>query len=398
MKTETMHYVVQNDNGNSEQKITINGELKKQANVYKKLTKKPTYLNLKPENVIPNLLENLNVSITSGAVSSPGMYFIGDKALKSSDSPNNLDIDVLKKYEQELPVINTSSFLAGYAVQEVFKKSGSLPNRIDLTVEMETCLPASEWTIENAEQFEKKYIDHIHTITVHVDAIDVVVNVNFEKVDVLQEGVSALFALINEIDEKGIVGYRSSNMFTEFQKTYQLEEITGEYFESKRIQHADIGDGTTEFPLTEGYDFEHDKKSGKKYGIGHAIESAKEKLADEVNVEIERQHFAEIIKDPNPNRRFKKLALAYLDEEKVEQADNIYSELTKRLRKAQYNVDVVAVYGGGNIHMKDVLYDQLKEFCDKYGIKVLWIPKDFTTNMNVEGMTIYHVLSQEDEE
>ncbi|MEC2554966.1 hypothetical protein P9W85_27215 [Bacillus tropicus] len=151
MKTETMHYVVQNDNGNSEQKITINGELKKQANVYKKLTKKPTYLNLKPENVIPNLLENLNVSIISGAVSSPGMYFIGDKALKSSDSPNNLDIDVLKKYEQELPVINTSSFLAGYAVQEVFKKSGSLPNRIDLTVEMETCLPASEWTIENSE-------------------------------------------------------------------------------------------------------------------------------------------------------------------------------------------------------------------------------------------------------
>ncbi|MGR5899501.1 hypothetical protein ACT7C8_17830 [Bacillus cereus] len=117
-----------------------------------------------------------------------------------------------------------------------------------------------------------------------------------------------------------------------------------------------------------------------------------------MNVEIERQHFAEIIKDPNPNRRFKKLALAYLDEEKVEQADNIYSELTKRLRKAQYNVDVVAVYGGGNIHMKDVLYDQLKGFCDKYGIKVLWIPKDFTTNMNVEGMTIYHVLSQEDEE
>ncbi|MGR5970701.1 hypothetical protein ACT7C1_32955 [Bacillus paranthracis] len=214
--------------------------------------------------MIPNLLENLNVSIISGAVSSPGMYFIGDKALKSSDSPNNLDIDVLKKYEQELPVINTSSFLAGYAVQEVFKKSGSLPNRIDLTVEMETCLPASEWTIENAEQFEKKYIDHIHTITVHVDAIDVVVNVNFEKVDVLQEGVSALFALINEIDEKGIVGYRSSNMFTEFQKTYQLEEITGEYFESKRIQHADIGDGTTEFPLTEGYDFEHDKKKREK--------------------------------------------------------------------------------------------------------------------------------------
>lgn len=46
-------------------------------------------------------------------------------------------------------------------------------------------------------------------------------------------------------------------------KTYQLEEITGEYFERKRIQHADIGDGTTEFPLTEGYDFEHDKKVGK---------------------------------------------------------------------------------------------------------------------------------------
>lgn len=57
-----------------------------------------------------------------------------------------------------------------------------------------------------------------------MDAIDVVVNVNFEKVDVLQEGVSALFALINEIDEKGIVGYRSSNMFTEFQKHINLKK------------------------------------------------------------------------------------------------------------------------------------------------------------------------------
>ncbi|PGZ17614.1 hypothetical protein COE43_12675 [Bacillus cereus] len=398
MKTEAMHYVVQNDNGNSEQKITINGELKKQANVYKKLTKKPNYLNLKPEQVVPTLLDNLNVSIMSGAVSSPGMYYIGNKALKSSDSPHNLDIDVLKKYEQELPVINTSSILAGYAVQEFFEKSGELPERIDLSVEMETCLPASEWTIDNAEKFEKQFIDHTHTITVHIDATDVVVNVKFEKVDVLQEGVAALFALINEVDEKGNVQYRSPKMFEEFAIDYELGEITGEYFESKRIQHGDIGDGTTEFPLTEGYDFEHDRTSGKKYGIGHAIESAKEKLADEVNVEIERQHFAEIIKDPNPNRRFKKLALSFLDEEKVEQADKIYSEITKRLRKAQYNVDVVAVYGGGNIHMKDVLYDQLKQFCDKYDIKVLWVPKEYTTNMNVEGMTIYHALSQEGEE
>ena len=57
-------------------------------------------------------------------------------------------------------------------------------------------------------------------------------------------------------------------------------------------------------------------KKWKKYGIGHAIESAKEKLADEVNVEIERQHFAEIIKDPNPNRRFKNWPLLTLMKKK----------------------------------------------------------------------------------
>lgn len=62
-----------------------------------------------------------------------------------------------------------------------FTKSGVLPNRIDVTVEMETCLPASEWTIEHAEQFEKQFIDRTHTITVHVDATDVVVHVNFQK-------------------------------------------------------------------------------------------------------------------------------------------------------------------------------------------------------------------------
>lgn len=57
-----------------------------------------------------------------------------------------------------------------------------------------------------------------------------------------------------------------------------MKDITGEYFQEKRLLHIDIGDGTTEYVVTKGYDYDNDHSSGERHGIGHAIERAKKIL------------------------------------------------------------------------------------------------------------------------
>lgn len=60
-----------------------------------------------------------------------------------------------------------------------------------------------------------------------------------------------------------------------------------------------------------------------------------------------------------------------------------------------YDYEVLAVYGGGSIQLKDVLWKELKEFCDSKKIKLLWVPKEYATTLNARGLEIFTNLAAE---
>ncbi|MGE2624545.1 hypothetical protein ACQH8C_25750, partial [Escherichia coli] len=71
------------------------------------------------------------------------------------------------------------------------------------------------------------------------------------------------------------------------------EKAVPKDFVNKKILHADIGDGTTEYVYTVGLNPIPDNCTGERRGVGHAIESAIALLKEDTNgrVLLKRQQY-----------------------------------------------------------------------------------------------------------
>ena len=72
----------------------------------------------------------------------------------------------------------------------------------------------------------------------------------------------------------------------------------------------------------------------------------------------------------------------YIDEE----AEEILHHIKTEIQKANNEIDVVCVYGGGSIFMRTYLESNLKSFCDRAEIKLLYIPKEYAVTLEAEGL------------
>lgn len=380
-----MNLKVANDNGNSEQAIIINNNLVTQPNVFSEELQFKTVGDKSPAQLMPDLLSNLFVSIDSTSLSGNGMYYIGQAAMDKGTNLINMRAGADKKSSHEVPIINTLGILAGWAVKNVFNEKGELVDKIDLEVEMATALPVSEYKIDGApEKFQNRFIENKHNVFVHVGRERVDVSIKFNFVKVLPEGTSVLFHLMS----KNVEG---SHIFDEFTQEYKLSGLTGKYFKDKRVLHVDIGDGTTELPITTNYDFDDQKAIGINVGIAHAIEQAKEAFVAE-NAgfrELTRQKFSEYLKFPDKHKRYHTIAKRYMSVTLKPIVKQIVDQVRNQLDKSYNEIDLILVYGGGSILSKDQMYPLLKEEAqERLGedMKVMWVPVTTATLMNVKGL------------
>ncbi|MBY0596950.1 ParM/StbA family protein [Bacillus bingmayongensis] len=392
-----LNYFVEDDNGNSEKKITINGEMLKLPNTYSYVYKEPVPMEKEIEELVYGLFHNMDVTVNSSALKGQvaQRIFVGERAIRSGADLQNLNIRSNRgKHKQDTTIMTTVSAIACRAVQDMFKKENSLEEgkNVEVNVLMVTALPASEWTKEKAKQLSERFTNSSHHVTVTVGDVRIYVTLKFEKVVVVQEGTVALFALIE--DGKG--NYRNDDLFDEFKEMYDMKNITGEYFSEKRLLHIDIGDGTTEYVVTKGYDYDNDHSSGKRHGIGHAIERAKKDFEDEWGFSVERQEFAGYLKEEHP--KYYEDAKKFLARAKFNLADEVLDTAETKLQDLKYDVDVVVVYGGGSIQLKENLFEDLKEICDSKKIKILWIKPKYATEMNVKGMTVFSSIALQKEQ
>jgi plasmid segregation protein ParM len=381
-----------NDNGNSEQALVFNGELYRQPNTYAMPAEKSFVDNTNPELLINSLMDELQVNIQSDSILMGGNYFIGRKAIKSKYTAHTMSVETEKKYDSELPIITTLGNLAAIGVKKSFEKNKKIPEILNLKVDMATALPVNQWTRETSEDFAKKFMNGNHTVLVSVGHQTVKVSIKFEYVKVIPEGTPVLFTLIEDQDGN----YRNDDIFNEFNKEYD-KQIDGEYFQDKRIKHVDIGDGTCDTPLTVGYEYDRDFVNGIPTGIGHSIIKAMGLFNKEVaDVNISRQQFIDYI--INQEHKFHDASLRLITQSMRSEVKAIYDHIADEVKRASYEVDVVCVYGGGSILMKDILYPMLKKLCDKPELQaeLLWVPAKYAPLMNVEGLNIFlnNVLPQ----
>jgi len=282
------NFLVGNDNGNSEHDIIVDGSIITQPNVNCKADKLPwSDYSKSVDGFMDNLFNQLIVTINSPACR-PSIYKVGEFALRSGEIVDNMQVGVDLKSESELPVVNTLAVIAAFAVKKSYEEEKVLPDKIEIRVDMATALPVRQYTKDSSMTFQRKFMDNRHNVTVHLGTYRVDTEIVFDFVKVVPEGTPVIFAL-QSMDK---------DFFIDFCNKYNIK--ADKYFSDKRILHVDIGDGTTEYPITEGQVILSQHIEGSYNGVGHAIEESINEFNRLINLpESPRQYFSDILKNRN---------------------------------------------------------------------------------------------------
>ena len=378
------HFFVGNDNGNSEHDLIIDGKTIQQPNVNCTVDELPWSEEQTPESFIKNLQDQLVVTVDSPAAR-PGMYYVGTFALESGEVLDNLQIGIDMKCDMDLPIVNTLAQIAAVAVQKAYEEEKKVPDQIDVEVEMATALPVTQHTDETSAKFERRFMTGTHHVTVHLGIHRVAVKIAFPFAKVVPEATPVIFALQKDADGN----WREGDIFQEFVDTYELDKtFNGTYFKDKRMLHVDIGEGSTEYPVTEGNKFLRQFVHGSHHGTGYAIEEALDEFNRLIHLpDSPRQFFSDVIK--NPKHKYHARAIKTLKRPLESQVRQIVQNVKRQLTKTRNEVDLICVYGGGSILMRSLLYPRLEELCAEREMQLLYVPSAYAVQMNAMGLDAF---------
>jgi len=381
-----------NDNGNSEHDMVINGDPIQSPNVYAKWSRIPTFEEYSIKHFVANLDDLLFISIKE-PFNIAGNYYIGAAAINANRPLTNLAIgNSNDKVDEKVPYVNTLGRIAGYAVKKMYA-SNEVEQDLNVVVEMSTALPPTQFSRDSRNKFRNNFMykegkmklgKQIHEVTVHLpDSVKHNLKIEFKHVLVTPEAVPGVAYL-----ESG----KAINAIKEFCEDYDLkpEEVNHKYFVNQRYLAVAIGAGTTEAPrvYNRRYDTESVKECGANIGADHAIREALNIFNAENKVNFTRQEFSNAIKDPTDKHHAK--AKELLDVPLEQQADKVLELVKYQLDKFKNYIEIVLVFGGGSILMKDHLKDKLRKELEPRDILLIYVGDiDETVLMEARGLYEY---------
>ena len=363
--------MIANDNGNSEQDMFINNVPVAQPNVYAHIHRLPNMDEVNVEYVLNDIHNNLITSVEGQ------LYYVGNKALRSGSRCRSIEVGVdNNKVTNHIVYVNTLAHIAGEAVAETHRQGKSLDREIQCEADMATAIPVSYYSKSTGAAFAQRFMGKEHLVSVFVGPMEVSVRIRFGFVKVIPEGVTAAHAFLSH-----------SEFFEAYNNSHE-DILTTEYMSKARILHVAIGEGTTEFPLTyNGIEFNPDFIEGTNNGNGHAIDRIFIPFKHDVGLlKFTRQDFSNILKDRD--HRYHDRAMDFMLPSLEEEAEDILTMTKHIIYKANNEIDVVAVYGGGSILMRPMIEERLQKFCsagDK-GIKVLYIEESQAVMLEAVGL------------
>ncbi|WP_456364417.1 ParM/StbA family protein [Priestia aryabhattai] len=386
METTKEEFKVALDSGNSEASFIEGDLLVRQPSIISKTRKNPFYEDLNLEDAVKNIYDQLVVSIQSPALSGglPATYYIGKFASESTSSYSNTVLGMTEKHTGKVPVVVALGLVAARAVQRAHKKDPLLTQDIEATVDMATGLPVREFNSGTGDLFAERFTKGYHEVTVLLGKEKhVKVRINFDFVKVFPEAAPVVFSIVYDKNKKP----RKGDIFKDFQEKYGWNPFDGSHFLGKRLLHIDIGDGTTEYVITEGLNPNQKLTRGTNNGIGHATENILDDYSKIAHIKNPlRQDVTEVIK--NQNHKWYAETMELLQEEFEIQADEIAVNALKLLDVVRNEVDAVVVYGGGSIPLKEYLYPELDEQCAERRMDLFYVPEEYAATLFVQGLNI----------
>lgn len=184
------------DFGNSTNKMIINGTLYSQPAVIKRLYTKPDESDKSIAAIVNNLMNELVVNISSGAIKKDGIYAVGNHASLTSSTSDNMNIRLGNKHKHDIPVVMTLAMQAAHEVQNYYSAHNELPDTIEVNGSLAGSIPASEWNPTKAKILEKRFTGNTHVVTVYIGKKSVVVTLKYTKSKVTQEGLTGLYGFV----------------------------------------------------------------------------------------------------------------------------------------------------------------------------------------------------------
>lgn len=401
----------------------------------------PFWADESPEAILNELEDRIFITVDSPSVKA-GMYYVGRSAVKNG-TPQTFVIGEPKSMSP-ISVVETLGQIAAYCV-----KKDPIRSKWSINGKMTIALPLTQFNEEeDARNYERKFLGKneqaVHKVTLHLGNRRIHFEIVFSYVRCVQEGSTSVFALQYGTDGKTwrtdallsqlrlFVPFKDGELLDEEQldtlqdileqlynidiqreatkwvdkaepemiyatfkskaKGMYLESVTcsGKFFESRRLLHTDIGEGTTECPITQGTRIlnEYKRTGGIPHGVGKAIDEALPLYNRRTySSDNTRQDFNEALR--NKRAKWHPIAKELFQEPAYNECMKIIDGILQQLLKAKNQVDVTAVYGGGSIPFRPIIEPKLKEKMDEREIFLFYVPEEYASTLNAWSLFIF---------
>lgn len=341
---------------------------------------------------IDDIFNRANVTFDSPLVT--GIFattraYMGKRGVESGQPIASFDIDSnVSKAHQPLSAVLVLGVIASAALQGYYRANNKLP---DATIQVEAntalALPISEYK-KYREDFSNGFIKNTHIVSFHNFEQPVRVEIKFNKVPVLAEGASAQVAIVSK-------GEKFMNALLADVRSHgvKLEGITAnDILSASGTLGIDIGEGTVNFPVFTGTRFNTDFSTNISRGYGTVLENSLAPLQEANNVFHDRKSLGEFLQSaPSALKRRKyDSAKSIVNAESMTLVDAIVKEFTRILNKANGQLEVIYVYGGGASPVKEFLYPALIKASQSFSagddFPIMYLDSKYSRYLNREGL------------
>ncbi len=341
---------------------------------------------------INDIFNRANVTFDSPLVTgifSTTRSYLGRRGVESGKPIASFDIESnVSKAEQPLTAVLVLSIVASAALKAYYNENKALPaETIKVSTKIALALPITEYK-KYRDSFSNSFTKATHIVCFHNFETPVRVEIKFEKVFVLAEGASAQVAIVSKGEP-----FMDALLEDVRKQGIALSGITSkDILSASGTLGIDIGEGTVNFPVFTGTRFNTDFSATLTQGYGTVLENSLAPLLAAQNVFHDRKSLGEFLQTaPSALKRRKyESAQAIVTSESMTLVDAIVKEFTRILNKANGQIEVVYVYGGGASPLREQLYPALIEAAKSFSagdeFPIMYLDSRYSRFLNREGL------------